>query len=394
MSTVDDAQKYLKEAFFQHAKSQKKAAGRAIGTILEIIVYFILETYDLIKNMTVEYRLPEYGPNDVVHNVEYGIHPNIGTIQSEMSGTVHKNLQIPRSIQKAFGNSKDLKRSIRVLEYNNKADRKIRINNRLFVSNIVDWNYDEIFVGHLLDNSKGEILVLQKSPIAYIECKRVGREEGTKTGPTSIEKAKQASYVALRTSRLQKFFGDDAIYGILPIRTKDGIGFRVEPYSDLWLDLLRKERYEDLIGVVRSTVFVSNHVNWYINDREKKDLSVIKQSHDWTIWVNDYGIVEFIDKFLNKDCAVKDAFTLTYIDRKGGGSLFTKTRMETEAYALLNKFFRSNIEHVKKNWLKVLSPSDRSLDDMMKELKTILRIHETALSKNKQSGALDQYIKR
>lgn len=46
--SVDKLQKVLAEEIFSHTKDPKKAAGRALGTFIEIITYFCSRHGDLI----------------------------------------------------------------------------------------------------------------------------------------------------------------------------------------------------------------------------------------------------------------------------------------------------------------------------------------------------------
>src|SRR3546814_7027525 len=57
------------------------------------------------------------------------------------------------------------------------------------------------------ENGNGIQVRLNKlaiEPVAIVECKRVGVEEGMKKGPQSIEKAKQGAYVARSVSRSEE----------------------------------------------------------------------------------------------------------------------------------------------------------------------------------------------
>jgi hypothetical protein len=78
----------------------------------------------------------------------------------------------------------------------------------------INFGSSEVFhVAECVSGKKCEIRTLSAAPVAYIECKRVGLEEGTATGPQTIEKAKQAAYVALRSSAVQKVRTPKGLYG-------------------------------------------------------------------------------------------------------------------------------------------------------------------------------------
>ena len=73
--SVDKLQKVLADEVFKHTKDPKKAAGRALGTLVEIVTYYLLKTWGLNNQISIERRLAEYGNSDITHNVEYSLHP-------------------------------------------------------------------------------------------------------------------------------------------------------------------------------------------------------------------------------------------------------------------------------------------------------------------------------
>src|ERR1700684_655124 len=73
--SVDKLQKLLAEEVFQHTKDPKKASGRALGTLVEIITYYLLKTWGLNHHISIERGLAEYGNPEIPHNVEYSLHP-------------------------------------------------------------------------------------------------------------------------------------------------------------------------------------------------------------------------------------------------------------------------------------------------------------------------------
>jgi len=74
--SVDQLQKTLTEDVFHYAKDAKKAAGRALGTLVEVITFHLLKSWGLERHVAIETRLPEYGNDDITHNVEYSLHPS------------------------------------------------------------------------------------------------------------------------------------------------------------------------------------------------------------------------------------------------------------------------------------------------------------------------------
>ena len=77
--SIDTLQKALQEQVFEHTKDAKKAAGRALGTIVEIITYYLFKDWGLNDCMSIERGLPEYGNSDITHNVEFLLHPIVNT---------------------------------------------------------------------------------------------------------------------------------------------------------------------------------------------------------------------------------------------------------------------------------------------------------------------------
>ena len=75
--SIDTLQKALSEKVFAHTKDSKKAAGRALGTLIEIITYYLLKEWGLSDHISIERKLAEYGNSSITHNVEFTLHPII-----------------------------------------------------------------------------------------------------------------------------------------------------------------------------------------------------------------------------------------------------------------------------------------------------------------------------
>src|ERR1700689_5190458 len=73
--SVDALQKVLVEKVFHYADDRKKAAGRALGTLVEIITYYALKGWGFRENVAIERALPEYKNPSITHNVEFSLHP-------------------------------------------------------------------------------------------------------------------------------------------------------------------------------------------------------------------------------------------------------------------------------------------------------------------------------
>ena len=74
--SVDQLQKVLAESVFHYAADRKKAAGRALGTLVEVITFYLLKSWDLQRFVAIERPLPEYSNDEITHNVEYSLHPS------------------------------------------------------------------------------------------------------------------------------------------------------------------------------------------------------------------------------------------------------------------------------------------------------------------------------
>ena len=73
--SVDKLQNALTENIFHYAKDKKKASGRALGTIVEIITFYLIKSWNLNNSTSIERGLEEYGNPEIAHNVEYSLHP-------------------------------------------------------------------------------------------------------------------------------------------------------------------------------------------------------------------------------------------------------------------------------------------------------------------------------
>src|SRR6266404_5039655 len=73
--SVDALQKVLVENVFHYAVDRKKAAGRALGTLVEIITYYSLKGWGFRENVAIERPLPEFANPEITHNVEFSLHP-------------------------------------------------------------------------------------------------------------------------------------------------------------------------------------------------------------------------------------------------------------------------------------------------------------------------------
>lgn len=375
--SVDKLQKVLAEEVFNHTKDPKKASGRALGTLVEIITYYLLKTWGLNNQISIERGLAEYGNPDITHNVEYSLHPIVRSSfvtvdKSEKSIT--SNIILKALTASGF----DL----------TGFERK---NNQLLSNNILRnactiATSDNSFLLCSIKSDSGEKLELHiyeqnKKPYAMFECKRVGVEEGMTKGPQTIEKAKQGAYVARTASSLQKIRSESGeMQGI--IYKSDG-SYIIKPYVNLMEEVIFSSDKELLRKFILTIGVVSNHGNWikktangdlsFSEENFQKELMVLAQSYDWLLFLTDKGLSDFIDKLLLHPIPelqfLRDTFLSSYTEGKKKNQ-FTKVQMNIKADRILLKYFSDNLATVE-SWFNVISPSQKSLTILKDELEEL-----------------------
>lgn len=300
--SVDKLQKVLADEVFNHTKDPKKASGRALGTLVEIITYYLLKTWGLNNQISIERGLAEYGNPNITHNVEYSLHP----IVRSSFVTIDKS---DKSIT-----SNIILKALTAIDFDLTGfERK---NNHLLSNNILRnactiATSANSFLLCSIKNDVGPHLELHvyeqsRKPYAMFECKRVGVEEGMTKGPQTIEKAKQGAYVARMASSLQKIRSETGeMQGI--IYKSDGT-YMIKPYVNLMEDIIYSSDKELLRKFILTIGVVSNHGNWikktangdlsFSEENFQKELMVLAQSYDWLLFLTDQGLSEFIDKLL------------------------------------------------------------------------------------------------
>ena len=365
--SVDQLQKALTENVFGYAKSSKKAAGRALGTIVEIITFYLLESWGLNESLSIEKRIPEFGNSEITHNVEYSLHPKFSNFTLEIakdgkSLTAHKLLKSLTSQGSFRGYKKTNNRLLSSDGILRNACVIAKAKNSYLVASIKEEN-DKNFVVSITEQST--------SPYAIFECKRVGVEEGMKKGPQTIEKAKQGAYVAKSISSLQKVRAESGdLYGV--IYQNDNV-IRSSPYRELLKEIIRSDDANLLRKFILTVGVVSNHGNWFTAEDHNKELKVLAQSYDWLFFLTDKGLTEFIEDVifnpLPKYQEIRAAFLASYaLDKKK--NLFTKVQMDFQAHQQLINYFKINASKIEK-WFNVISPINGDLLQLRKEIKTL-----------------------
>ena len=344
--SIDALQKTLADRVFHYAADRKKAAGRALGTLVEIVTYYTLRAWNLSDHIVIERKVSEFANPEILHNVEFSLHPvrskhkvNLSPLSLPVTPAKIRH-QLPLlealELKSAQVLSKDsIKRNAAVL-----ADGE----DGPIVANIENQNKSRCTIA---------ICDLSPEPFAIVECKRVGVEEGMKKGPQTIEKAKQGSYVARSVSSLQKVrLRSGQSQGF--IEQTDG-EFRFEPYLELQREIIDSSSLSEFPGFMLTVGIVSNHGNWFTSDNQNKELRVLAQSYDWLIFLTDQGLSKFIDDLLlnpsNKMKPVSKAFRKSYSGQKNVNR-FTKVRMDVEADRRLQRYFSQHKGEIE-NWFNV-----------------------------------------
>lgn len=361
--SVDVLQRALTTDVFHYAKDAKKAAGRALGTVVELLTFYLLKGWGLNLHMGIERRLPEYANPEITHNVEFSLHPSalVGTIEFG-----EDDLPLtPSKIHAKFKHTvwpKAQSRNTQLL-----SSAKILRN-----SCVLYEDADRFLVALLVTQRPPYRTVVQSlshAPFAIVECKRVGVEEGMRKGPQTIEKAKQGAYVARTLSALQKVRSPSGqTYGILDIAGQE---LQYEPYEELLKRIVSSSVPALLKDFVLTVGVVSNHGNWFSTDDQSKELKVLAQSYDWLLFLTDAGISKFTHDLLirpvGKYRAVQEAFARSYSGRARRMNVFTKVRIDLAADRAIHDYLRSGSFDIE-NVFNVISPRERSVQQLAVEL--------------------------
>jgi hypothetical protein len=364
--SVDKLQKVLQETVFHFTQDSKKAAGRALGTMVEIITYYLLKSWGLNDYISIERGLAEYGNAEITHNVEYSLHPVVGSYvmkvpndgNSITSNKIFKALSISKIDIKHFTTRKLTNLLSKELTLRNACT--IAISDQSYLLSSIDKQDKDSFTLRIYEQ--------RTKAFAIFECKRVGVEEGSKKGPQTIEKAKQGAYVARTISSLQKIRNENGdMWGL--IYRSDG-SIISKPYVALMEEIINSNDSELLRRFILSVGIVSNHGNWFTSTNQNKELKVLAQSYDWLLFLTDLGLSHFIDKLLLNPILeheiIKETFNASYVQGKRKNS-FTKVQMSLKANQILLKFFKDNLEEIE-SWFNVISPTNKSIVTLKNEL--------------------------
>ena len=357
--SVDKLQNLLASEVFHYTNDKKKAAGRALGTFVELITYYVIKNWNLDTFTSIEHPLPEFANNEITHNVEFALHGSKLLVSDKIDKN-DKPLSSTKIIKKHFNNNANIiSKSGMIIDKNN-------VIKNAFILSEQKESFISVYVNSC-DNTY-KIHELKTEPFAMFECKRVGVEEGMKKGPQTIEKAKQGSYVARTVSSLQRIrYNNGSLGGI--IQKQDGT-FIIKEYYTLLNETINSADIQVLKNFILTIGIISNHGNWFTSENQNKELKVLAQSYDWLIFLTDNGIGEFITDLLikpnKKNKPIKEAFNNSYNENKKG-NIFTKVKIDYYADIALMNYFKQNAEKIKQ-WFNVITPKNRDLNELKKEL--------------------------
>lgn len=363
--SVDRLQNLLADRVFVYAKDSKKAAGRALGTLIEIITFYLLKSWGFEHSTAIETSLPEYGNPEITHNVEYSMHPILSDFNLEMSHPNH-----PVTSARIYSQMRGKYSALP--PHNTSGNTLITKDKILRNSCVIAVGANVRFVAFLDSVSKNDLrlsVALQHlKAFAMLECKRVGVEEGMKKGPQTIEKAKQGAYVATSVSNLQKVrLPSGELCGII---FKPDQSFYTKPYSELVSEVIASNDAELLRDFVLTVGVVSNHGNWFTSNNHNKELKVLAQSYDWLLFLTDSALSEFITELLLNPQPrlepARTAFLSSYSQHKVKNQ-FTKVQMNYEADQVLQTYFRDNRDRIER-WFSIITPNRSSIDKLKLQL--------------------------
>jgi hypothetical protein len=369
--SIDQLQSALAQQVFHYAKDSKKAAGRALGTLIELISFYLLKDWGVENSIRIEKALFEYKNTAISHNVEYTLHPVLNSwevlIHAESPITSTKVMN--ELISKGMISRDEFQKVNATL-----ITRDMILKNSCVIGRKQDVSLVAVLVETTGSSHQIRVNAQFEAPYVMVECKRVGVEEGMKKGPQTIEKAKQGAYVARSVSSLQKvrnFNGE--LYGILPI---DDATFRFERYDLLLEEILKTETREVFTDFILSVGIVSNHGNWFSAQNMNKELQVLADAYDWLLFLTDEGLATFISELLLSPLpeysVISEAFLSSYTSdaqgiKKTGTNRFTKSKIGTEADLALQSYFKTNRKKIA-SWFNVITPAGLPISDLQDQI--------------------------
>ena len=362
--SVDALQKTLAETVFRYASDRKKAAGRALGTLVELVTFYTLRAWDLREHIVIERSVPEFANPDILHNVEFSLHPILArhTVTIEPINLPLTTAKLRRHLPFLEGMGAKSAQLVSADRVKRNACLLAENNTRVVVANVDEINSSEC---------RATVCELLPHPFAIFECKRVGVEEGMRKGPQTIEKAKQGAYVARTVSSLQKVrLRNGSFQGVLELPNGT---FHTAPYAQVLKQVIESSLPDFLRDFILTVGVVSNHGNWFTTDNPNKELRVLAQSYDWLLFLTDEGLSRFIDKLLLNPTdelrPAREAFLASYSGRSGRNK-FTKVRVDVDADEALRSYFGAHEAEVE-SWFNIIAPRGRKLKALIADLQRL-----------------------
>lgn len=364
--SVDQLQKVLAAEVFHYAKDAKKAAGRALGTMVEIITFYLLKSWGLEQSLSIERSLAEFGNPEITHNVEFSLHPILQAYPLSL-----KAQTLPVNAKRLFA---ELSHSPFDLSGFRPTGNTLLTRDRVLRNACtIGYNPHSYLLATLTTQDffqEAYITVVEqhRSPYAMVECKRVGIEEGAKKGPQTIEKAKQGAYVARSVSSLHKVRqASGELRGL--IYKPDGTLYSL-PYEALITEIVTSEDADLLRDFILTVGVVSNHGNWFTSNNHNKELKVLAQSYDWLVFLTDEGLADFITNLLLKPLPAlqpaREAFIASYTSDKKRNQ-FTKVQMHYDADRVLEAYFANTAERIER-WFSIIAPKGYALSELRTQI--------------------------
>ena len=366
--SVDALQKTLANTVFKYAKNnKKKTAGRALGTLVEIITFYTLHMWNLRDHVVIERSVPEFANPDILHNVEFSLHPIQARHEVEIAP-----LSLPLTAAKIKHQLPFLQGTTVKSTQSNQVLSKDSVKRNATV--LVESETGPVIANvDTLSDSNCRLIVCELStdPFAIFECKRVGVEEGMRKGPQTIEKAKQGAYVARSVSSLQKVrLRNGQFQGVME---QPNGSFLTGLYEEVLREAIDTSSAVELAGFILTVGVVSNHGNWFTSDNHNKELRVLAQSYDWLLFLTDAGLSQFINRLLLNPTPdlepAREAFLASY-PRSSGENRFTKVRMAVDADEALRSYFTAHEAEVE-TWFNVISPRDGTIENLQSDLRKL-----------------------
>jgi hypothetical protein len=308
-----------------------------------------MRAWDLRNHIVIERSVPEFANPDILHNVEFSLHPIMETHAVSIEPCT-----LPLTPAK-------IRRSLPLLQAKQYKNTQLLSRDNLLRNACVLADDGPAILVANLDETGGDacrltVCKLAQEPFSIFECKRVGVEEGVRKGPQTIEKAKQGAYVARTVSSLQKVrLRNGRLQGLIE---KPNGTFLAEPYLRLLRKVIETNDPSLLRGFILTVGVVSNHGNWFTSADPHKELRVLAQAYDWLLFLTDQGLSQFIDRLLLNPSLELEPARAAFLSSYSGdrsGNRFTKVKIDLAADEALRSYFAAHESDVE-TWYNVITP--------------------------------------